>query len=411
MKYCSNCLKQSCRCGSPKIDVDYYIYPAIYELNRKGYKINSCCSGYEDDSNLTTCIVFKKELEENIDSEYFQYEAYKYRGIHESRDCIRVKAEIQKQFKKKRTDKLKLIQTVNKDLYRWAKTLPIKSEFPCQEIEFPDSYFDKEVERDEIVDVQKPWMLFTKLATNNGQTLRDFLEEIDGAKFVTEVIVNKSGRIMKFSDRDYTSERGLLKKIDFDISGDFQYFLCGYEPYAVIEKIIVNNAVWYMAYARTDVAIEYGDADKIIHKDSYRYGYNWDCDWDEDEECCEGRNECRTAEEALDQPLFDEYDIEDFIDEHPNANELELFTCLFEKLSEKNINICVFSADNINIVFSNQIDFHVLLENEQSVIAFGEADYEYIEFSKVHVERKNIYVYANGKLLIKKEVEVYDDNK
>ena len=69
-----------------------------------------------------------------------------------------------------------------------------------------------------------------------------------------------------------------------------------------------------------------------------------------------------------------------------------------------NINTCVFSSDNVNVVFSNKTDFSLLMLQDRNMIAFGEAEYEYMDFPRVCVDRKELFVYANNRLLFRKVV-------
>lgn len=411
MDYCLKCFKKICRCGYPKAEIDYYIYPTIYELNRKGYKTASCCSGHESSEHLSTYISFYEDIETDINSEHFQFESYNYRGFHERRNSIRLKSEIVKKFKKKRTNKLALIQDINKDLYTWAKSLPYRTSLDDLDdvgIRFPESYFDEEVTTDEVIDVQNPWILFTKATDGCKYTVADFFNEIEPVGRLSELIVNRSGQIRRFRDEDYafsqlhSEHSGYLKdKIKFDISGDYKYLLCGYEPYVMIEKIRTGDAVWYLSYARTDIAIEYGDGDGCSRTDTFIE----EDDIYEHTEKLPGK--IAPGNKALDytDTLFDEDDISDFADEHPDATELELFTYLFNRMCRIHINTCVFSADNVNIIFSNKTDFNLLMTNDQAVVAFGSADYEYMDFSRIHVEQKEVFVYTNGRLLMRREVE------
>lgn len=408
MEYCAKCFKRICRCGAQKIDIDYYVYPAVYELNRKGYVTTSCCSGHEKEDRLATYISFAEEIDEDLDSEYFHYDSYNYRGFHERRKYIRVKPEIVKTFKKKRTNKLALIQAANRELYRWATTLPSKIPLEDSGVEFTDSYFDEEIKCEEIIDVQKPWLLFAKPAFRNVQTTDDFFCEIDPVGELTEIVVNRLGQMKRFSDNDYvaTGEQlrnsGFLKdKVTFDVAGDYRLLLCGYEPYVMVERLLIGGAVWYLSYARTDIAIEYGD-----HEESFGAAACSETDnMDEFEESYHDKTVINYGYPGGLAPLFDEYDIEDFMDEHLDADELSLFSYLFNKMCRMKINACVFNADNVNIVFSNQTDFGMVMTSEQSVIVFGSANYENLDFSQVCVARKEMLVYANGRLLLRRDVE------
>ena len=103
MDYCCKCLSPLCRCGQRKIEIDYYIYPAVYEFNRKGYKTIGCCSGHENGSTLGTYIWFEKDLEQDIKSDYVQFDTYNYNGTHVRNYLVKAKPDLIKSFKKKRT--------------------------------------------------------------------------------------------------------------------------------------------------------------------------------------------------------------------------------------------------------------------------------------------------------------------
>ena len=85
---------------------------------------------------------------------------------------------------KKRTNKLQLIQEINKELYLWAQSLPCQEEDYEDALIFPLSYFDQEVVDDAIVDVQRPWLLFTKPASMNSHILQDFFGEVHNAVII-----------------------------------------------------------------------------------------------------------------------------------------------------------------------------------------------------------------------------------
>ena len=397
MEFCSKCFKRRCRCGKSKIEIDYYIYPAVYELNRKGYETRSCCSGHPLDSLKRTSICFVEDLDVELDLEYFQFESYSYRGIHVRKNSIVLRPEIIHKLSKKRTNKLELIQNANRELYKWAQSLPIKTNEPLERIDFPDSYFGGEVEDDTVIDIQKPWILSTKNGQGSKYTINEFFDEIEGTGELTEILVNSAGNIGQFFDSDFS--QGLLQnKIAFDVTGDYRLLLCGYEPYASIEKLVVGESVWYMAYARTDIAFEYGDENETSYVENF--------DFDDDYE------DVRPAKGAINRKvrvqsdsLFDEYDVSDFFADHQDATEIELFSFLFNRMCRMNINTCVFSSDNVNVVFSNKTDFSLLMLQDRNVFAFGEAEYEYMDFPRVRVDRKELFVYANGRLLWRKDVE------
>ena len=398
MELCSNCFKRRCRCGKQKVEIDYYIYPAVYELNRKGYVTTSCCSGHPSDPLKRTSICFAEDLDVELNMEHFQFESYNYRGIHIRRNSILLKPEIIHKLSKKRTNKLELIQKANRELYAWARSLPINTDEPRERIDFPDSYFGGEVEDDTVIDIQKPWILFAQNGQGCKYTLAEFFDEIEGTGELTEILVNSAGNIGQFFDSDFS--QGLLKsKITFDVTGDYRLLFCGYEPYATIEKLVVGEAIWYLAYARTDIAFEYGDEDET------GYIENFDFDGDEFEDIRPAKGAISRKAHVYSEGLFDEDDVSDFFADHRDATEIDLFTFLFNRMCRMNINTCVFSSDNVNIVFSNKTDFSLLMMQDRNVLAFGEAEYEYMDFPRVSVDRKECFVYANGRLLMRKDVE------
>lgn len=406
MEFCSKCFKRRCRCGQSKIEIDYYIYPAIYELNRKGYETDSCCSGHPLDLQRPAYISFCEEIGVDLDLEYFQFESYSYRGIHIRRNCIRMKPEYLHKLKKKRTNKLELIQNANRELYVWAQSLPPRIDEPWDKINFPDSYFGGEVSDDEVIDIQKPWVIFANAGHGCKFAVDEFFNEIECAGELTEIIVNQAGEIKQFFDSDYVPnviQHGrhsfLEEKIRFDITGDYRFLLCGYEPYVTVEKLVVGEATWYLSYARTDIAFECGDGEESYYTEDFGPEYEDFEDYHPTKvTISRKRHECVDA-------LFDEHDIEDFFADHKNGTELDLFTFLFNRMCRMNINTCVFSSDNVNIVFSNKTDFSLLLLQDRNVFAFGKAEYEYMDFPRVCVDHKELFVYANNRLLFRKAVE------
>lgn len=399
MEFCSKCFKRRCRCGKPKVEIDYYIYPAVYELNRKGYVTRSCCSGHPLDPSKRTSIQFCADLDVELDLEYFQFESYNYRGIHMRRSCILLKPEVIHKLSKKRTNKLELIQNVNRELYEWARSLPIKTDEPWERIDFPDSYFGGEVEDDTVIDIQKPWILFTRIGQGCRYTIDDFFNDIDCTGELTEIAVNRAGNMRQFFGADFGNQSLLKDKVAFDATGDYRLLLCGYEPYATIEKLVVGEAIWYAAYARTDIAFEYGDE---IETD---YAGNFNLDDDDYEDVRPVKGPINKKARLHSDGLFDEDDVREFFADHQNATEIDLFAFFFSRMCRLNINTCVFTSDNVNIVFSNKTDFSLLMLQDQNVFAFGEAEYEYMDFPRVCVDRKELFVYANGRLLWRKDVE------
>ena len=329
MEFCSKCYKRRCRCGKPKIEIDYYIYPAIYELNRKGYRTSSCCSGHPIDPQRRTYVYFPEDLDIELNLEHFQFESYSYRGIHVRRNCILLKPEIIHKLNKKRTNKLELIQNANKELYMWARRLPARIDEPGERIDFPDSYFGGEVTDDAVIDIQKPWLLFSKVGQGCKYTVDDFFNEIECTGDLTEIIVNQTGQIKQFFDSDYAANMGpigrhnlLEEKIKFDITGGYRFLLCGYEPYVTVEKLLVGEAAWYLSYARTDIAFEYGDGEESYYIEGFGSEHEDYEDYQPTKTTTGGKRR-----EHVDV-LFDKDDVDDFFVDHKNGTELDLFTFL-----------------------------------------------------------------------------------
>ena len=129
--YCSHCyeLKEECCCGKGNsIKIDYLIYPAIRELNRKGYKCRNYSAG-KFDSSIVGFFVMIMNLDENkIESNLFGYEQKKYKGvIRENLERIQSDRSLDKTFNRLDIDKKKdILININYEFYEWVISLPIK---------------------------------------------------------------------------------------------------------------------------------------------------------------------------------------------------------------------------------------------------------------------------------------------
>lgn len=158
MKYCNKCLKpqNSCTCTNNHFfEIDYLIYPIIYELNRKGYATSNCCSAHPNSNLLNPYIMFKENYSNlECSSELFSFETYRYKGVEKIRkEFIRPTKESVKYYRKLKDETARLMYLIefNKQLYYWAKSLPFFIENnDIEEKEFYEIYFDDYVNYKEI---------------------------------------------------------------------------------------------------------------------------------------------------------------------------------------------------------------------------------------------------------------------
>ena len=145
MKYCNKCFKavNECTCKQEySFEIDYLIYPSIYELNRKGYKTIYCCSGHINDNFLGFYVNFANNgYDIDCKEEMFSYET---RGLRENHKFIRPKKDVKDIFRRlKNNEKKLMLIKINKELYNWAKNLPINIiDNYIEEKVFSDDYFD-----------------------------------------------------------------------------------------------------------------------------------------------------------------------------------------------------------------------------------------------------------------------------
>lgn len=115
-----------CECGGDIVEIDDLIFPAIFELNKKGWKTTNCCSEhlYNFHGPFNTYLSFKKEdappttpegfvKEESADKEkssVAMYYTYNYEEFQ----------------MKNYLQRLSTIYEVNYKLAEWAMSLPYK---------------------------------------------------------------------------------------------------------------------------------------------------------------------------------------------------------------------------------------------------------------------------------------------
>lgn len=370
MKYCRTCYKSVCRCGTYKEDVDYYIYPAFYEFTRKGYHIKKCTSGDPANSSLETRIILEKDAKFKINSDYVQFEEYKYNGHHVRKNTIVPTPEVKKSYQKKRTDKVKLIQDICRDLYRIACDAPVlEGNKNIEEFSFPQDYFDQESFTQMITDLQKPWMLVLPKSGNCKEFLEDFYEQIDKRSMMYEFVINRNGIAGRCSSRDLSREYDIRNKLTFDITSCPQFIQFGVDKDMQAEE---NNpgtpAKWRLSYV-----VMNGNYDEYIY----------------------------SGESA---PLDVMTDISDYLEDNETKDLITAFEKGFDYLNEKNVNICAFSSENTLIIFSNHIDFALEMNKNGTGVIFGPIDYDECDYKHITVTGRECFIISDGTILLRKEL-------
>lgn len=383
---CPKCFERTCRCRCPKIEIDYLIYPAIRELNKKGYRTNNCCSGHPTNLSLSTYIKFDYDLSVDLTSEYMQFETYTYKTVHERKNIIRPKKEIAHTYSKKRTDKDALIRLINRDLYRWAKTLPYNKNGKNDCINrnnrevvnntdsiYPDFYFEVD-DYPEINDCSKPWVLICEPSVAHRETIFSFLEQYRN-EAIYELILNSCGELRKELYTDYKYDiKTLAEKIGY---------YCSLKP-----KIVQFGTEQFI---RTDV-VQSGENDFYI---SYAY-------YDFFENPTKYQEYYEDAFTLAPLP-FDVIDLEDDLYDMFGAESLTVWAKFFNKMISFNINICVISSKNVQMVFSNKIDFKVSTDGPISFL-FGTKEDKSDGYLSVHVSKKEICIFVNDIFMMRKEL-------
>lgn len=372
MKCCNQCFKRICRCSNRQdIEIDYFIYPAIYEFNRKGYRTAGCCSGHSDNDKLTTYIEFKTDAGFDFSSDYIQFDSYKYNGVHTKRNLLTVIPNVSKRYSLKRTDKSRIIIDINKDLYRIAQTVPACRNSKCSPINFFDNYFEEKADVQIIDDVQKPWMLMIPKTGGCKNDVNNFFDVAGDGECLYSFIVNSSGDLnRKIVGNRYTPGDSIKEIVSFDAGAVPQMMQFGQDEGMAIEKASINGTIWNLSYIKLYRLDDYG---------KFVTGYG-----------------------VLE-------DISDWIEEQPDRDIIDAFTNGFSKLADKGVYICAFSSRNTIIIFSNGIDFAYFCSKAGTSVVFGPIDYAESEFKHVSVPNKECFVFADGMLLLRKRINNYAD--
>ena len=377
MNICTTCFKEICRCHhSHKIDIDYYIYPAIYEFNRKGYRTVSCCSGHTDDGKLKTYIEFREDHDFSFTSDFVQFDTYNYNGIHVRKNFIKPVPEIITKFKKKRTDKESLIRSINRDLYRIAQEVPyIEQNIKIEERVFQTQYFDRDNYIPEIPDLQKPWILILPNSRQCQEYIDQYLDTISKGGILYELVLNdvKSQKIHRVSSSDFSSSiyeknSTMLKQVEYDICSNPEAVLLGQEKDMQLEIIEFDADEWLLYY----VILSTDD-------DFYHEGHT--------------------------SPIGITDDIVDYKDDNSGLDLIRVFEYGFSLLIKKNINICAFSSGQTVVIFSNGIDFAYSGSSLGSAFQFGKIDYDDTELKHMRVTGRECFIIVNGTLLSRKELK------
>ena len=382
MEYCRNCLKPICRCGQFKIDLDFYIYPAIYEFNRKGYKTVASSSGHADAKSLNTYIEFEHDVEHDFSSDYVQFYTYNYGGVHIKKNVIKIKPDIISLFRKKRTNKLELIRNINKDLYRIAQEMPCKEPNPhIEDMTFPDEYFDDESYSPRIPDIQRPWLLILPNNYDCRKYLYDYFNVAYEWNVLYEDLISRNGldtiRRSSSFDASFTSsdkKKGFKDQLLFDISSCPRLFQVGQERTMITEQARLLDCLWTLSYVIVSPDRDYYSPDDLIQ--------NFDI----------------------------MTDIRDYWDEHPKSAVLDALEYGFNLLTKRGVHICAFSSDSEVIIFSNQTDFGFHASIDGIAAVFGNVDNDEAElFNHVHVEGKEAFVIIRDGILLQKELKNHAD--
>lgn len=378
MEYCKKCFKQTCRCGYIKTELDYYIYPAIYEFNRKGYMTTGCCSGHKDQTALSTYIEFDKDLEHDFSSDYVQFHTYNYSGVHIKKSLIKARPEIISLFKKKRTDKPDLLRRINHDLYRIAREMPCKELNPnIEDIEFPEDYFFDESYSPRLPDIQRPWLMILPSGPDCKEFVNDYYNITNHRNNLYELAAPRddSGIFRRFStlslaDRGIDRNQVFKDQMLFDASASPKLFLMGQERDMQIETERFHDTEWILSYVI------------ISPEKDYHYPGDYISNYD----------------------IMS--DIYDYIDENSGEDMISALESGFNILIKKNVNICAFSSGHDLIIFSNKIDFGYHSSSSGIAAVFGTpVDYDEAElFKHVHVQNKEVFVIINDGILFRKEL-------
>lgn len=349
MNCCPRCFERYCDCNAGSIDIDYYMYPAIYELNRKGYRTQYCCSGHADEDFIHTYILFSAAVEAEIDSEYFGFDSYRYRGLHVKRNKIHVKRPVAELFKKKSTDKEALIQNVNREIYHWAQALPIKALSPVMEEKaFPDDYFEAEVVQGDT----KPWLWLRPGLTRGEVAISDYEAAVSVRKGMSPV----NTCILAGANSQFMRYRSGLRQSPFESLKEVLRFPVRMAAFGMsreihMDAVSLNECFWQVTYT-------HADADHEI----------------------------------------DSYELEDYREEHPNADALSAFRKVFDDLTKGGCYICLFSSGENIILFTNKMPFAYHVGADYTAFLIGDMDYSCTEMRHVQ-PGKEMFVFANGALL------------
>ncbi|MCR5727460.1 MAG: hypothetical protein K6G24_08340 [Lachnospiraceae bacterium] len=379
MYCCSSCFKTQCRCNSRKINIDHYVYPAVYEFNRKGYITEESCSGHADAKSLETYIMFKQDLDYIIDSDLIYFDTYKYNGVHVRKNVIKAKPEICQMFKKKRPDKSKIIRDINKELYRIAKAIPanIPEEDLSADTPISEDFFDQDTFVPDITDLHEPWMLILPFRADYIEKIEEFFGVIENNFCLYEIVINQMGYRHCFSYLDgkgtsrnyYDTQESLVKdRIVFDITSLPRLVQFGLEKDIKTEIVVLENesyddVTWYLSYANHE---------ERYYDDSQNQGVS--------------------------------SDIQQFNEKNVRCDKVDVFAYGFELLIQKGIHICAFSSEHSIIVFSDRIDFSYNVSESGMSIIFGQMAEDSYEYSHIKVSSKKCFVFADQALLVGKEI-------
>ncbi|MCR4649067.1 MAG: hypothetical protein K5776_08320 [Lachnospiraceae bacterium] len=365
MKCCSRCLDIVCRCSPYNTyykEIDHDIYPAVREFERKGYRVEESCSGNTDQPVLNAHITFFEDVEFEFKSDLICFETYNYNGFHIRKYKIVPSAEQCALFKKKRPNKATIISAINREFYRIALEAPVKDKNPLiYPLEFPQEYFTDESCLPTPRDIQYPWMLIKPISASFGSIAKEFFILVGDSHNLYERIVNKGndfrnyGKLIPGLYNEETSENKIL----FDSTSLPEIIQFGTDRDFRLEVTNIKKVKWFLSY----VAVRSEGVSLDISED-----------------------------------------ITDFLEDNGAADLLTVFEYGFNKLVRKNVHICAFSSNDTVIVFSDRIDFAYKVSKDGTALIFGPIDFDDCEFEHMSVEKPMCYIFANGTILLGKEI-------
>ncbi len=349
-KYCRECMEneKECRCSYfSGMDIDYLIYPTIRELRRKGYNTEFCCSGHESSALLQFYISFYDDILEEICSDFFEYENYKYNGRTKlRRNKIRPKKEIENKYNKSNEkEKIDILQKINRDAYVWARELPlIVVNSKIINKEFDTTYYEAYVDRK-----KDPWLLLVKPNRDNIYYVNLLSELSEGNNKFSVAILNRNLEVFIQRSISLQNQECLLR-----LTSDYPVIVYGEDKKLQVETINFYGLNWLVIIPEKE---KYLRLDKISH------------------------------------------------DNYIKESSISFFIHYFNNLCNEGIHFCSFATSNLVIICSDGYSFTYSIEEETLVIMGDVEEVENTDLSIVDVIQREIFVFCNNILLVREEIK------